>query len=255
MEFVGNIARKTGEPSLLAVESAKSRRARQIGQESGLFYVPKVVSFDAESGVLEFERLQGLITLFELGARRDERVFGLLRKAGRALAVVHENLVLPDEMKYELPAEWMARPDENVFIHGDFAGFNLCFNKSSEQLVILDWSTAPLLGRVATYGSRFFDIVWFVIYIFYGVPRGSLLSWDARRMADAFLSGYNDHFPQTVQRLAGEYLPLMRSYYRKTVWYLLWRKPWRRAGRYLLYQLLIYPRFARYRPKLASLGV
>ena len=255
MEFIGNIARKTGEPSLLAVEAAKSRHARQIGQESGLFYVPKVISFDAAAGVLEFERLEGLITLFDLGARQDERVFGLLRKAGQALAVVHQNLVLPDEMKYELPAEWMDRVDENVFIHGDFAGFNLCFSKSSEQLVILDWSTAPLLGRVATYGSRFFDIVWFVIYIFYGAPRGCLLSWDAQRMANAFLSGYSEHFPQTVQRLTGEYLPLMRSYYRKTVWHLLWHRSWWRAGRYLLYQLLIYPRFARYRPELASVGV
>jgi aminoglycoside phosphotransferase (APT) family kinase protein len=248
MEVIGEIIRKTGEPGALALEAAKASMAFDIGKDCGLFYVPKVVNFDAKAGVLEFERLNGLVTLLDMAARKDERLFRLLKKTGQALAIIHDKFVLPEEMKHELPAEWMASPGENVFIHGDFAGFNLCFDESSGRLVILDWSSAPLLGDVATYGSRFFDIIWFVIFIFYGAPRRCFFNWDAQSMANAFLSGYSESHPKTVQRLSSDFEPLMRRYYHKTVWYLAKQRSWYKAARYLLYQCLIYPRFASYRP-------
>ena len=99
MEFIGDIVRKTGESSILAVEAAKASRAFEVGKDCGLFYVPKVVNFDAKAGVLEFERLSDLATLLDLAVRKDQRLPGLLKKAGEALAVVHKKLVLPEEMK------------------------------------------------------------------------------------------------------------------------------------------------------------
>jgi len=248
MEIVGDIIRKNGEPGMLAIEAAKASKAYDIGKDCGLFYVPKIVNFDAQTGVLEFERLNGLVTLLDMAARKDERLLELLKKAGQALAIIHEKLVLPREMKHELPAEWTAYPDENVYIHGDFAGFNLCFDEISGRLVILDWSSAPLLGRNITYGSRFFDIIWLVIFIFYGAPRRCLFNWDAQGMANAFLFGYAESRPEIIQRLSGDFKPLMRRYYRKTVWYLAKQRSWYKAARYLLYQFMIYPRFARYNP-------
>ncbi|MHC4437635.1 MAG: phosphotransferase family protein [Planctomycetota bacterium] len=248
MEVIGEIMRKTGEPGTLEIEAAKASKAFDIGKDCRLFYVPKVVNFDAKTGVLEFERLHGLVTLLDMAARKDERLLELLKKAGQALGVIHEQLVLPEEMKHDLPAEWMACPGDNVYIHGDFAGFNLCFNESTGRLVILDWSSAPLLGNVVTYGSRFFDIIWFVIFIFYGAPRRCLFNWDAQNMADAFLSGYAEYHPEIIQRLSSDFEPLMRRYYHKTVWYLAKQRSWYKAARYLLYQFMIYPRFASYRP-------
>ena len=248
MEIVGQIIQKTGEQEALAIEAAKASRALDIGKDCGLFYVPIVINFDANARVLEFERLYGLVTLLDMAARKDQRLFELLRKAGRALSFIHEKLLLPENMKHELPVEWMTFPGENVFIHGDFAGFNLCFDESTGQLVILDWSSAPLLRNVATYGSRFFDVIWFVIFLFYGAPRRCLFNWNAPAMSDAFLAGYAERYPEIFQRLSSDFKPLMRRYYRKTVWYLAKQRPWYKAARYLLYQLLIYPRFARYRP-------
>ena len=248
MEIVGDIIRKNGEPGMLAIEAAKASKAYDIGKDCGLFYVPKIVNFDAQTGVLEFERLNGLVTLLDMAARKDERLLELLKKAGQALVIIHEKLGLPREMKHELPAEWTAYPDENVYIHGDFAGFNLCFDEISGRLVILDWSSAPLLGNVATYGSRFFDIIWLVIFIFYGAPRRCLFNWDAEGMANAFLSGYAERRPEIIQHLSGDFKPLMRRYYRKTVWYLAKQRSWYKAARYLLYQFMIYPRFALYHP-------
>jgi aminoglycoside phosphotransferase (APT) family kinase protein len=248
MEITDEIIRKTGKPDTLAIEAAKTSKAFDIGNDCGLFYVPKIINFDAKAGVLNFERLDGIVTLLDIAARKDHRIFKLLKKAGQALAVIHDKLVLPEQMKHELPVEWLAYPGDNVFIHGDFAGFNLCFDQLASRLVILDWSSAPLLGNVATYGSRFFDIIWFIIFIFYGAPRRCLFNWDAPAMTNAFLAGYAESHPEIIQRLSVNFQPLMRRYYRKTVWYLAKQRSWYKAARYLLYQLTIYPRFARYHP-------
>ena len=248
MEIVNDIIRKTGEPDALAIEAAKASKAFDIGKDCGLFYVPKIANFDAKAGTLEFERLDGLVTLLDMAACKNHRLFELLKKAGQALAVIHEKLVLPEQMKHELPAEWMTCPGENVFIHGDFAGFNLCFDESTGRLVILDWSSAPFLGNTATYGSRFFDIIWFIIFLFYGAPKSCLFNWDAPAMADVFLAGYAESHPEIIQRLSFDFKSLMRRYYHKTVWHLARQRSWYKAARFLLYQLLIYPRFARYRP-------
>ena len=75
MEIVGDIIRKNGEPGMLAIEAAKASRAYDIGKDCGLFYVPKIVNFDAKTGVLEFERLNGLVTLLDVAARKDGRLF------------------------------------------------------------------------------------------------------------------------------------------------------------------------------------
>ena len=109
-------------------------------------------------------------------------------------------------------------------------------------------SSAPLLGNVATYGSRFFDIIWLVIFIFYVAPRRCPFNWDAQGMANAFLSGYAEYHPEIIQSLSRDFKPLVRLYYRKTVWYLAKQRTWYKAARYLLYQFMIYPGFARYHP-------
>jgi len=242
MEFVGNIVRKTGESNMLAVEATKSSRAFEIGKESGLFYVPKVVSFDAKAGVLEFERLSDLVTLLDLAVRKDQRLFELLQKAGQALAVVHEKLILPDEMKYELPSEWMNSPDENVFIHGDFACINVCSHGPSGELVILDWSAAPLVERIPTFGSRYFDILLFTSSIFHGLPYREVFSWNAKGMTDAFLRGYVKSVPEVKLNRFKNYSSKICRLQRKNIRQLARRRHPLRAVGYISYQMLMNAR-------------
>jgi len=189
IEFKDHIVRKTSNAYVLSIEAAKIKRAAKIGKNSGLFDVPEIVNFNAETGVIEFERIKGLITLFDLMVRKDAQVFELLKKAGMALAVIHEELVLPDEMKMNLSNEWMGFGGD-VFCHGDFTSENVCFDKSSNRLVILDWSAPPILGGAQTYGTRYFDLVWCTYDLFFGMPAGSIGQWHACKMADSFLEGY-----------------------------------------------------------------
>ena len=248
MEFIGDIARKRGDPAILAVEAAKTTRAAEIGKKSGLFYVPRVVSFDETNGVLDLERIKHMATLHELARKDEYQVHDSFHMAGRALAVIHNQFSLPDAMKCNLPIEWMGSIKDNVFIHGDFTGANICFDETSNQLVIVDWSAAPLLGRTPTYGSRYFDIIWFIIFLACNVPKERFFSWDFRGMSNAFVSGYAKDYPEVVQRLTRDFAPLMHRYYRKLAWYLVKRRSFCRATRTLLFQLVIYPMVVCFRP-------
>jgi len=255
MEFDGDIARKTGSPSLLAVEAIKTQRAGEIGRSSGLFYVPKVISFDARAGVLEFERLRGLVTLFDLAVKKDPRLFELLEKTGRALAAIHRQLVLPDEVKHELPVEWMGPADENVFIHGDFVCINVCFHEPSGQLVILDWSAAPIMGRTPTFGSRFFDILWFASSLFHGAPSKSVLSWDAEKMTSAFLTGCGINASFEGLNRFKTYVTKICRLHKKHVWQLAHRQRSHvRATAYILVQMYMYGRLCLFLRKWCKYG-
>jgi tRNA A-37 threonylcarbamoyl transferase component Bud32 len=240
MEFIGGIARKTGSPALLAVEALKTRKAAEIGKNTGLFYVPKVVNFDSEAGVLEFEWLKDTVTLLKLAVGRNELLSGLLEQAGQALAVVHEQLILPNSMRHELPPEWMGSSDDNVFIHGDFTLCNVCFHEQSEQLVILDWSAAPLLGRTPVFGSKYFDILWFVGHAFSAAPNRGLFSWNPERIADAFIKGYAMAIqPKKLDKLNFYWSRFLRLY-KRNVWYQVRHRELYRACVYISSQSFLY---------------
>jgi len=243
MEFIGDVARKKGSGSLLATEATKTKLAAEIGRASSLFYVPQVLNFDRDKGVLELERLSGLVTLLQLAIDKDARLVELSERAGAALAVIHEQLVLPDEMKHELPPEWMDGSDKNVFIHGDFACINLCLHEPSGRLVILDWSTAPIMGRTPTFGSRYFDVLWFVGCAFRGAPGRRIFSWNAEKMADTFFKGYVR--TASAERLENfeDYLPKIYRLQRKIVWHLARQRSALRAAAYIFHQLFMYAHF------------
>jgi hypothetical protein len=242
MECRSDIFRKTADARLLTVEAAKASQALEIGKDSGLFAVPKVVNLDAEAGVLEFERLSGLATLLDLAVRKDPRLAELLEKAGRALAIVHERLVLPDEMKCEMPPEWMGSADENVFIHGDFACINVCFHEPSGGLVIVDWSAAPSVGRTPTFGSRYFDILLFISSLFHAAPWRRISSWDGKAMTLAFLRGYCSTAPQIKPSKLKDYAPKIGRLQRKNIAAMARRRGFLRAAGYIGCHMLMYAR-------------
>lgn len=65
---------KTADPERMRVEVEKTRRALEIGRQSGLFRVPEVLDYDEKEGVVVLERIRGLRPvrngLLARGARR-----------------------------------------------------------------------------------------------------------------------------------------------------------------------------------------
>ena len=190
MELVGDIARKTGDPAILAIEAEKTRRAAEIGRHSGLFRVPAVLDFDAEAGRLDCERIPDLVNFSEFALRDRDAAGEIAERAGHAIARVHATLELPDAMRIPLPAEWTFGDADPVCLHGDLTSNNVCVDRSTGGLVLVDWSAAPAVGRQATTGPRCFDVLFFVRHVLLGAPSRFAFGWPGPALCDRFVAGY-----------------------------------------------------------------
>lgn len=180
---------KTGEPAALRIEAEKTRRAGTIGRDSRLFEAPEVLAFDQKAGILTFARVPDIRGLRDVLRGKDGHT-ELMSRLGRTLATIHERLQLPADMAGPLPQPY--RLDEHeVFIHGDFSLGNI-FLTQDDQLVIIDWQTTSKIGPTRTYGTRYYDVMWFVYNLFYR-PLGRepyRLPIAGATLAEPFLKSY-----------------------------------------------------------------
>ncbi|MCP4263607.1 MAG: phosphotransferase [Planctomycetes bacterium] len=156
---------KTDVPALMRVEVEKTQRAYTIGSESGLFRIPQVLDFTEDTGVAVFERLHG-IQPFRFSMYIEKQWAAFAKKLGTSLAIIHTKLKLPNNMIFPLPAE-LDSSREKVFIHGDLSTENVYFAEDRTTIVILDWQMTGRHGGQATYGTRYFDLIWFINNLIY----------------------------------------------------------------------------------------
>jgi hypothetical protein len=194
IELIGNVARKCGPAALLAMEAEKTERAAALAADSGLFHVPRVVRFDSFNGVLETEWIPNLQTVASILANGQGNP-DLLEAVGIAVAHVHTHLQLPESMSVPVPRGLMAEPADNVYLHGDFSLGNVCFDPSRNKVVIVDWSGAPILGGMFSFGPRYFDLLWFSAGLFLSVPVSRQGGWGPGKQSEAFLRGYREVVP------------------------------------------------------------
>jgi len=186
----GDALRKYVSPDSLGIELEKTERARHIGEQTGLFYVPRILGYDKKESFIDFEYLEDLHTVQKAAILQHTRLCAIYTRIGTALAAIHDRLTLPDEMKMPLPNQWLFSTEDNVFIHGDFTGKNVCYHEATDRIVLLDWSAARFVGERSTFGSRYFDITWFIYFLFHFMPAQSVIRLNTKGMADAFIEGY-----------------------------------------------------------------
>jgi hypothetical protein len=247
VELVGSVARKRGVAAHLAVEADVTARAAALGTRSGLFFVPPVIWFDAATGVLETERVEGFRSLMELAVLRDPVVGALCSRLGRAMALVHRELGVDRTVQVSAPVLRSEGGGVGA-IHGDLTASNVGYDRDHDRLVILDWSAAPALAEPVTVGTPYFDMLWFSSFWFRTRPLSALAGWTPEVWSREFLDGYcsaggavtvsgfrryalsarpflrEDHHRELVRRARGvRWLP-----------YRVWRAMgWRRWERYL----------------------
>ena len=182
---------KRRDPDQLRVEVEKTRRAWEIAQAGDLFLVPRVLKYNPPGDSAVFERMHGIRSVADPIAFQADCT-ALLEKVGRSLAVIHQRFRLPDEMKAPLPEELRLTGDTEVFLHGDFNTDNVAVATSDGRLVILDWMTTDVHGHAATYGTRYFDLAWFINGMFYLPTFRYLLARPEPPRARVFLKAYFD---------------------------------------------------------------
>lgn len=159
LQFGKDTVTKTSEPNLMRVEVEKTRRAYEIGRNCGLFRVPEVLEYDEAGGTAVFERLD--VRPVSKAVNWGEPRKDFANVLGTSLAIIHRELILPENMRIPLQAE-LALPYQEVFLHGDLSVGNVCVGTPWPPIVILDWQMTPLYGGKATFGTRYFDIFWFI---------------------------------------------------------------------------------------------
>lgn len=171
------------------------QHAEVIAKASGLFRVPELVGLDQEEGVLRMEYIPGL-----RGIRRArlpaDRYLAAVDRAGEALCRIHRDLALPPEFLLSLPDE-LDQAGTGVCLHGDYSGENVCVVERNGviQLVVIDWQATPRLGSIATYGTRYFDIGWFIGNLFRKPVYKYMAGPAVQRAAMSFLQGYMRNNP------------------------------------------------------------
>lgn len=178
---------KTGIPNLIRVQVEKTRRAYEIGIKSNFFKVPKVLDYDEKKGIAIFERLD-VYPISKCVPWGEQRI-KLAECLGTSLAIIHRDLILPDDMRVPLPTEF-AFPYDEVYLHADLSVDNVCVGDSWPPIVILDWQMTPLYGGRSTYGTRYFDIFWFIANLIYRPYTRFLFSNPVMPVARMFIESY-----------------------------------------------------------------
>jgi hypothetical protein len=183
-----DVVHKFQEPAAAQVELVKTRRAQQLGRQSGLFEVPKIIHAELGEGLLVFERTVDIVPLSSR-LSRGERAGDVVRRAALALAFVHDNLRIPPEFRVCLPPLWQSENRAaQVALHGDFNVHNVWVHEPTDRLVILDWATTDHAGPKVTQGPWCFDAAWFIGSMF--IRRWGSLKGGVADLAHRFISTY-----------------------------------------------------------------
>lgn len=188
LESGNKIIKEYAHVDLLNIEREKLLSANRIAKETNLFMVPEILNCSLEKKTLELGFLDNLIPLNML-TLSNNNMQELFRKVGNSLGVIHQKLNLNEKLIEAFPEEWN-RDFDNVFVHGDFTCVNVCYQKTSGKIVILDWLTSHLIGAQYTCCSRYFDLLWFVWLVFNIYKSNLFFSWKPKVFIDSFLRGY-----------------------------------------------------------------
>lgn len=186
-----------------AVEQAAQRLA---AASAGLFYVPLILRQEPATGIVESEKITGLLSL------RDRFATGLdcldlLERTGRTLAYIHKYLWLPEASHVRVSSDWDCANGDSVCLHGDFNINNVCSQPQTDRLVILDWASVGVISRGKTVGSRYLDTGKFLRSLLcqQRYPLDAIRNFNKR--AKAFLKGYQSEMgPGFNLQIAKEYL-------------------------------------------------
>ena len=239
VRFFKDVVIKSGPVDELKIEVVKTERAYEVAQECGLFRVPQVKDFDETKGWIVFERIPDIQRITrQIAFGRDNEP--LISRLAQCLAAIHQRLTLPSDMTIHL-RPGLVGPEPHVFLHGDFGLDNICMSRRNE-LVILDWRTSCFHGGMATYGTCYFDLTWFLTNLFYLRSRGRqfLFCRPVSGLPDRFVESYLTHMPSARdgERL-GKYL---EQVFREMV--AVRRKWYTRRRRFrLMFSLPHYKRF------------
>ncbi len=185
IQFTQSTVIKSSSPKLMSIEVQKTLNAYDLARDSCLFRVPRIIEYDQDTGICIQERIHGLLPISAVIYQRPD----LVLKIAHVLAVIHESLKLSQNMTIPLPNE-LDSDGSKVYIHGDFNGQNVCYAPQSNDIVVLDWQMTSRHGGLSTFGTRYFDLIWFINYCIWTPSFRHLFHDPITLLSKSFLSTY-----------------------------------------------------------------
>ena len=197
VEFKETTVVKKVDPALVAIEAEVTQAAHELSENCNLFYCPRVLDCNPQSGTFDLERIEGIVPLADYfdTAGAGIRIIG---KVGRALACVHSRLEVPDKAVRPVPSDWQGPDKDCVALHGDFNLINICYKEDTDQIVILDWATGPALKFTGNYGPRYLDLAYFIRSLLLQQRRFRQAAGLFHRRTNAFLQAYQDELGRPI---------------------------------------------------------
>jgi len=173
-----------------------------LASAGGLFQVPRVLSCDEQTGILELERLHDLEPVQRLLAHGSAE-WSIWSRLGTVLAVVHGDAALRawsrGVLSEALPVVWRLQDEPEVAIHGDFDAGNIFYRRRDDMIVVLDWAVSPMLDVLCNVGPRCFDVAFFMSGAFF-LPRRYLRHRKIGQKLRLFLHGYERELGKHLNR-------------------------------------------------------
>jgi hypothetical protein len=185
---------KVQRPEASRRERLRTMAGQEVGRQTGLFVVPRIVSFDDSRGEIVFERLQ--MTELRRALSDLGRSMELVERAAGALAAIHRHLKSGDGATRVYAGDIGIGPAKDpVPIHGDFGMRNVFYLRESNGLAVIDWANAHWMGIDADLGAPEIDIAVFLMSLFHRRPLGPWPVSRRRALARHFLTTYASTSP------------------------------------------------------------
>jgi hypothetical protein len=185
---------KVQDPAASRRERLRTLAGRKVGQQTGLFSVPEIVSFDDAHGEIVFERLP-LVGLGKALSDRD-RSMEVMGQAAEALAAIHGTMETSEGARRASAGAMGVGVQRNLRpIHGDFGVVNVLLLADSDRMVVIDWANADWIGFDADLGAPEIDIAVFMMSLFHRRPFGPSPIAQRHAVARHFLTRYASASP------------------------------------------------------------
>lgn len=162
----GDLVTKRQEPWASQKERLRTQAGRKVAQETGLFIVPDIISYDDARGEIVFERLE--MTGLRAALSDPVRGMELADGAARALAAIHSRMETGETAaRCVTGPAGVDRKREIVPVHGDFGMANVRYHPGTAQIAVIDWSNAEWTGMDADLAPPETDVAVFVMSLFH----------------------------------------------------------------------------------------
>ena len=181
------------------MELQMSLSANSLSEYSGLFHVPEVIG--SKENELIFELLDDNTSLrnyfvnsskiWTLSASDVKELETLFFKVGIVLGEIHSDKSFFSKIeKKRIKIDEKSNPSDLVYLHADFTMSNVLYDNKLDRISIIDWSMSSMFAYPANYGSRYWDLSFFISTLFQSSVSTYFLYNLREKLAKEFLKGY-----------------------------------------------------------------